>query len=82
VSDDEIFTYEMRIEASPEIVFSYFTDPQRMARWMGISHKLRGLAAGAQREKDAHGWGHFMARLQIAAAGGDPGPDPMAEVQR
>ena len=24
------------------------------------------------------GWGHFLARLQVAAAGGDPGPDPWA----
>jgi uncharacterized protein YndB with AHSA1/START domain len=25
------------------------------------------------------GWAHFLARLAIAGAGGDPGPDPWAE---
>jgi len=27
----------------------------------------------------AHGWTHYLARLAIAAAGGDPGPDPWRE---
>jgi uncharacterized protein YndB with AHSA1/START domain len=26
----------------------------------------------------ARGWPHFLARLELAAAGGDPGPDPFA----
>jgi hypothetical protein len=26
----------------------------------------------------ARGWPHFTARLAVAAAGGDPGPDPWA----
>ena len=28
-------------------------------------------------EAHAHGWDHYLARLAIAAAGGDPGPDPL-----
>jgi hypothetical protein len=24
------------------------------------------------------GWEHYLARLEVAAAGGDPGPDPFA----
>ena len=28
--------------------------------------------------KHAQGWGHFLARLAVASAGGDPGPDPWA----
>jgi len=28
--------------------------------------------------KHAEGWEHFLPRLQVAAAGGDPGPDPWA----
>ena len=28
--------------------------------------------------KHAAGWPHFLARLAIVAAGGDPGPDPFA----
>lgn len=29
-------------------------------------------------EKHGVGWGHFLARLTVAGAGGDPGPDPWA----
>ncbi|HLY84843.1 MAG TPA: SRPBCC domain-containing protein [Acidimicrobiales bacterium] len=143
--DARTFTYEMRIEASPEVVYSYFTDPERMALWMGIEHKLdpvpggvfrvdvngsdvavgefveldpprrlvftwgwqgsaevppgsttievnlagdgdatllrfahHGLPAG-QHDQHAHGWNHFLGRLMIAAAGGDPGPDSFVE---
>jgi uncharacterized protein YndB with AHSA1/START domain len=32
----------------------------------------------AEAAKHAVGWPHFLARLKIAAAGGDPGPDPWA----
>jgi uncharacterized protein YndB with AHSA1/START domain len=148
VTDDDTFTYEMRIEAPPEVVFPYFTDPERMGRWIGIGHRLdpvpggvleidinpktsamgqyveidppkrvvftfgwndhpsvppgsttvevtltddggatrvhfahRGLPSAEQREQHAQGWGHFLARLEIAGAGGDAGADPMAQVQ-
>jgi uncharacterized protein YndB with AHSA1/START domain len=30
----------------------------------------------AERPKHASGWAHYLARLQAAAAGRDPGPDP------
>jgi uncharacterized protein YndB with AHSA1/START domain len=36
----------------------------------------RDLPNAAAVESHAHGWDHYMARLEIAAAGGDPGPDP------
>jgi len=32
----------------------------------------------AEREQHAHGWAHFLGRLEKAGAGEDPGPDPMA----
>ena len=38
----------------------------------------RDLPDEQQREQHAHGWSHFLARLAEAAAGRDPGPDPMA----
>jgi uncharacterized protein YndB with AHSA1/START domain len=38
----------------------------------------RGLSAG-QEEIHAAGWQHFLARLNIAAGGDDPGPDPWQE---
>lgn len=34
-----------------------------------------GLVSG-EAEKHAIGWPHFIERLGVAAAGGDPGPDP------
>lgn len=30
------------------------------------------------REEHAAGWEHYLARLRVAAGGGDPGPDPLA----
>ncbi len=33
---------------------------------------------GVQAERHAIGWGHFVPRLAVAGAGGDPGPDPWA----
>ena len=39
----------------------------------------RGLSAG-QDEIHAAGWQHFLARLNIAAGGDDPGPDPWQDL--
>ena len=137
--------HEIRIEARPETVFPYFTDPAKMVEWMGteatadprpggiyrlvfrrefgeaavlgrfgevtpherivftwgwesdlfgvppastrvevsllpddgativrlVHHELPADAAQAH----VAGWSHFMERLGVAAAGGDPGPD-------
>jgi uncharacterized protein YndB with AHSA1/START domain len=35
-----------------------------------------GLPDAEQRAAHARGWAHYFDRLAIAAAGGDPGPDP------
>jgi len=35
-----------------------------------------GLTDPGEVERHAAGWDHYLARLAIAAAGGDPGPDP------
>jgi uncharacterized protein YndB with AHSA1/START domain len=40
-----------------------------------ISLEHRGLVPD-EAKKHAVGWPHFIARLAIAASGGDPGPDP------
>lgn len=139
---------EIRIAARPEVVFQYFVDPERMARWMDSSTaaitldarpggaiqftvagrhggggefvevdpprrvvytwgwdepghpippgstrveidltpdgdetilRLRHLELPADAVSDhAQGWGQLLDRLAILAAGGDPGPDPMA----
>lgn len=136
---------EVRIAARPEVVFGFFTEPEKMTRWKGIAAsldprpggiyrvdvngryvvrgqyleivpfsrvvfswgwegeghpvppgsstvevtlspdgdgtllRLRHLGlAEAMREEHAKGWDHYLARLMIAAPGGNPGPDPMA----
>ena len=38
----------------------------------------RGFPAEPIRAAHAAGWQHFLARLTVAATGGDPGPDPLA----
>ncbi|WP_394892334.1 SRPBCC domain-containing protein [Mesorhizobium sp. AaZ16] len=35
-----------------------------------------GLPDEEERASHEKGWGHYLARLAIAAIGGDPGPDP------
>lgn len=39
----------------------------------------RGLPDQNAVDQHSQGWEHFVERLAIAAAGGDPGPDPWAE---
>ncbi len=36
----------------------------------------RGLPNAEAVESHSHGWDHYLPRLEIAAAGGDPGEDP------
>jgi uncharacterized protein YndB with AHSA1/START domain len=36
------------------------------------------LPDGEAASSHADGWEHFLARLVVAASGGDPGPDPWA----
>ncbi len=139
-------TREVRIEASLETVFPFFTEADKLIRWMGVEAELDPQPGGAYRvhvsptwvargefvavepfvrvaftwgwensvmqlppgaslievtltpdgdativrlthsslpgddavASHADGWEHFLSRLQIAAAGGDPGPDPWA----
>ncbi len=40
-------TCEVRIDASPETVFEYFVDPEKMVRWMGMSADLDARPGGA-----------------------------------
>jgi uncharacterized protein YndB with AHSA1/START domain len=134
---------ELFIEAEPATVFAFFTDPDKMTRWMGTQiqldarpggvylvnvagrhvargefeevtpnsrivysfgwdHGAMGVPPGStkvaidlaprdrgtlltfvhsglpapQVEPHTDGWTHYLGRLAIAAAGGDPGPDP------
>jgi uncharacterized protein YndB with AHSA1/START domain len=133
---------ELKIEADAATVFAFFTDPERLIRWMGVSAELDArpgglllidagqgrVARGEYKEVvpvtrlaytwgwegnknvppgsslieidllpdnggtlvrfshsglpaeavpgHSNGWTHYLARLAIAASGGDPGPDP------
>ena len=135
---------EIRIAASPETVFDFFTEPGKMIQWMGREAALdprpggecridingrdvacgeyvevdrprrlaftwgweseessvrpgastvevtlspegdatlvrlvhRGLPTSESRAAHRHGWEHYLARLETAAGGGDPGVDP------
>ena len=40
----------------------------------------RGLTTAEMREQHSEGWNHYVARLAIVAVGGEPGPDPNANL--
>ena len=142
----DTITHEVMVHASPETIFAFFTDPQKMVLWKGRIAKLDPRVGGQYRvdinghdiaegeyleidpphrvvfswgwagegnpippgtsrveitltpdgdetivhlvhsdlpagagKQHAEGWNHFLPRLAIAAAGGDPGPDPLAQ---
>ena len=131
------------IAASPETVWEFFVDPDKLTRWMGMNAELDPTPGGIYRCADipghtargefvevdpphrvvftwgwenesavgpgestieveltregqgtsvhfvhrdlpgaeatashAHGWDHYLARLSVAATGGEPGEDP------
>jgi uncharacterized protein YndB with AHSA1/START domain len=90
---DGTFVTTVRIDAAPAEVFPYLVDPALITRWMGDHAQLDATPGGAyvldingvsirgtfvEIDPPDTGWAHFLARLTIAAAGGDPGPDPWA----
>ncbi len=141
--ENDVVEREIHIAARPETVFPFFTDPEKMVRWLGIRARLDARPGGVclininehdvmggtylevvpysrvvftwgwegsplplgsttvevtlspevggtkvslrhmgipdeQQGVQATGWDHMLARLVIAAQGGDPGPDPWA----
>jgi uncharacterized protein YndB with AHSA1/START domain len=38
--ETSVVEYEVRVEAQPETVFPFFTDPEKMVRWIGIGATL------------------------------------------
>jgi uncharacterized protein YndB with AHSA1/START domain len=47
--ESSAITYKLRIAARPETVFSYFTDPARLVRWMGTEASLDPRPGGVCR---------------------------------
>ena len=48
-NNTEVVERETRIAARPETVFSFFTDPAKMTRWMGIEATLDAWPGGVYR---------------------------------
>jgi uncharacterized protein YndB with AHSA1/START domain len=42
-------TREVRIKASPETIFEFFTDPRKMMRWKGVEAELEPAPGGRYR---------------------------------
>ena len=145
---EAVTEHELRVAASPDSVFDYFTDPAKMGQWIGeatldprpggvcrVSPCGHATVLGEYVEIDrprkvaftwgweavlfatppqstlvevvltpdgedtivrlAHrrlkpeavafhrvGWQHYLARLELAASGTDPGPDPWVDLAR
>ena len=45
----EATEHEVRIAATPETVFGFFTDPEKMTRWKGTTAKLDPRPGGIYR---------------------------------
>ena len=141
-----VYERTLSIDASPDTVWEFFVDPEKLMRWKGIKADLDASPGGAyycevipghtargefveldrprrlvytwgwdgndnvppgsstieveltpegdgtslrfshrdlpdaeQVASHAHGWDHYLPRLETAAAGGDPGVDPWVE---
>ncbi len=142
-SETEALELEIRVAATPETVWGFFTDPEKMVRWKGRKAELdprpggvyrveisdqaiargeyveiephrrlvitwgwegegsavppgsstveitlteegdgtlvrlrhSGLPTAEERASHTQGWQRYLARLSVAGAGGDPGPD-------
>jgi uncharacterized protein YndB with AHSA1/START domain len=48
-SESSVVEREIRIEAEPETVFLFFTDPERMVRWLGMGATLDPRPGGVFR---------------------------------
>jgi uncharacterized protein YndB with AHSA1/START domain len=141
-TDTTVYERTLTIDASPETVWEFLVDPEKLMRWKGINadidaqpggvfrcevipgHVARGeyvtldrpnrlvftwgwdgndsvppgsttieidltgegdgtslrfvhqLETAEAAASHAHGWDHYLPRLELAASGGDPGEDP------
>jgi uncharacterized protein YndB with AHSA1/START domain len=57
VTEELSLEVEARIDAPKEVVFAYFTDPERYRRWKGTAAQLDPQPGGAYRvEMGTNGW--------------------------
>src|SRR5687767_14410441 len=56
VSDADAIVREIKIEASPETLYSFLTDPEKMTRWMGIEAWSEPRPGGTYRVRIAPAW--------------------------
>jgi uncharacterized protein YndB with AHSA1/START domain len=151
IGEHGVVVNEVQVDARPETVFEFFTQPEKMERWMGVTAEMDARPGGGWRiDINGHGsvtagefvemepphrvvftwgfeesdnapvrlrpgastvevtltregdgtrvrlehrdlppdlrvfhnlgWEHYLPRLALAAAGVDPGPDPMTSV--
>jgi uncharacterized protein YndB with AHSA1/START domain len=48
-AETNVVEHEVRVNASPETVFAYFTDPVKMVQWMGVEATLDPRPGGISR---------------------------------
>jgi uncharacterized protein YndB with AHSA1/START domain len=57
MSEERTLEVEMRIDAPPEVVFAYFTDPEKYRRWKGVRAELDPRPGGGFRvDMGPNGW--------------------------
>ena len=74
-----VFTWGWEGENSPLPPGSSTVEVTLIPDGDGTIVRLRhyGLPSVELRASHSEGWEHFLARLEIVATGGDPGPDPL-----
>ena len=77
-----VFTWGWEEEGSPVPPGSSTVEVTLIPDGDGTIVRLRHSGLPVQeRGSHAHGWEHYLGRLTITAAGGDPGPDPWAQTE-
>jgi uncharacterized protein YndB with AHSA1/START domain len=49
MADERTVTAEIRIDAAPEAVFPFLTDPERIVRWKGVEARVEAVPGGEYR---------------------------------
>ena len=46
MSEDNVIDQQVRIDASPEVVFEFLVDPAKLVRWIGVKAELQPTPGG------------------------------------